>query len=155
MNQTLSETAMAGWRGSSVDPVLETARARVELDYLERSRALRAEIASLEARANRMSEFDLRIRERLNMLMAERNLSAPFDWILAKVQLAFLARRTKRLEAMLDSAQNDLDLLHEWASARTKELESRIQIAYDQGTSLRELTGQIGRLYKEGWDVLQ
>jgi len=155
MDKIRSVAALAGFLGGSVDSVMDRARATVELDYLERSRALRAEIASLEARANRLGERDLRIRERLNMLMAERSLSAPFDWILAKVQLAFLARRTKRLEAMLDSAQNDLYLLREWASARTKELESRIQIAYDQGTSLREVTGQIGPLPKEGWDVLQ
>ncbi len=100
MDKIRSDAALAGFLGGSVDSVMDRARAAVELDYLERSRALRAEIASLEARANRLSEHDLTIRERLRSLLVERSLSAPFEWMLGRAQLAYLTRNMKKTKRL-------------------------------------------------------
>ncbi len=153
MDKIRSEAALLGWLGRSADSVAEMAKAKVELEYLERSAALRAIVSTLEARLDRMRKRSERKRERLNMLMAERSLSAPFEWMLGKMQLAFIVWRTRRLKRALDNARSELGQLREQASARITELENEIRLAYEQGKSLRELGTQDFKV-EEKYDVL-
>ena len=153
MDKIRSKAALLGWLGRSVDSVVGMAKAKVELAYQERSAALRANVSTLEAQLERLKSMAARKQGRLNILMAERNLSAPFEWMLGKVQLAFLVSRARKLLVPLDRVRDELGQLREQASAKITELEHEIQLAYEQGKSLRELTIQDFR-GEEKYDVL-
>lgn len=153
MDKIRSESALLGWLGRSVDSVAELVKAKVELEYQERSAALRANVSTLEAQLKRLGNLAERKRERLNMLMAERSLSAPFEWMLGKMQMAFIVWRTRRLEVLFDRARNELGQLREQVSAKITELEREILLAYEQGKSLRELA-LLDFKVEEKYDVL-
>ena len=155
MNKTMSEAAVQGWFGGSIEPSLEKAKAKVELEYLEDSSAVGARVISLEMCSARLKEHEARVQAYIGSLMAERSLSTPFDWMLSKVQLAMLKRKRRPTEQALADARSGLGRLRERADAKLALLESEVRSAYIDGSRLRELTGQIGRVQKEVWNVLQ
>lgn len=138
-----SEAAMQGWLGGSVDKIYALAKAKMEQKHLEKSKALRADIASRQTQLGRLQNRSASAREHLTALLAEKNLNAPFEWMLGRGQLAFLTRKTRKLEKLLGRATDELEQLREWSASRIAELESEVQLAYEQGQSFRELTGGI------------
>ena len=134
-----------GWLERPVDQVLALVKAKIEQEYLENSRALTVEVAALESQLDRLQDRSAAMREHLAVLVTERNLAAPFEWILGRVQLAYLARNMGKIEETLGMASGELEQLREWTSSRIAEMEAEIQLAYEQGQSLRELSGGIVR----------
>jgi len=148
MDKIRSDAALMGWLDRSADAVLNRARAAVDTDYLERSRALSVEVAALESQLDRLQARSAAMRKHLAVLVTEKNLAAPFEWILGRVQLAYLARNMGKIEETLGKATGELEQLREWSTARIAEMEAEIQLAYEQGQSLRELSGGIVRSKK-------
>lgn len=155
MNNPMSEAAMLGWHGGSVEPAVKKAEATVELEYLDNSSAAGARIFSLEMHSARLKERESTVQAYIGSLMAERGLSAPFDWVLAKVQLALLKRKGRRTEEALADARGDLGRLREWADARLELLVSEVKSAYNNGSGLREITRQPSKVGTEQWDELK
>ena len=154
INKIKSEAALQGWLGGSVESSLEKARAAVELEYHEESRRLRSIVQALEALSDRLLEREASVLAYIDNISAERSLSAPFDWILAKIQLAMLKRKGRRTEQALADARSNLNRLRERADARLALLVSEARSAYYDGGSLRELIGQQSKVGEEEWDEL-
>lgn len=145
INNPMSDATLQGWLGRPVDKVLALAKAKIEQDYLEKSRALTVEVVAIEAQLDRLQDRSAAMREHLAVLLMGNNLAAPFEWILGRGQLAYLTRKMRKIEEDLGWATGELEQLREWTSSRIAEMVSEIQLAYEQGQSLRELSGGIIR----------
>lgn len=145
MNQIKGEAAMMGWLERPVDQVLALTKTKIEQKYMENSRALSVEVAALKAQLDWLQVRSTAMREHLAVLVTGNNLAAPFEWILGRVQLAYLTRNMRKIEEDLAWATGELEQLREWSSSRIAEMETEIQLAYEQGQSLRELSGGIVR----------
>ncbi len=143
MDKIRSEAAMSGWARGSADKVYALAKAKIEQEHLEKSRELRANIASLETRLDRLRDRSAITREHLTVLLAEKNLSSPFEWMLGRAQLAYISPKIRKIEIVLGRATDELEQVREWTSSRLTELESEVYLAYERGQSFRELTGGV------------
>ena len=138
-----SEASLQGYLGGSVDKVCALAKAKIEQEHLEKSKALRADNASHQTQLDRLQNRSARTREHLTATLTKKNLNAPFEWMLSRGQLTFLTRKTRKIEKVLGRTTDEFEQLREWTSTRLTELESEIQLAYELGQSFRELTGGI------------
>ena len=160
LNKIKSEANLQGWLGNSMDKVLAMSKTLVEQEYSEKFNALRLDIASYKTRLIRLQNRSAISREYLAALMAKKYLSAPFEWMIGKIRLAYLARSIRRIEKMKSRATDELEQLRERSSSRIAELQSEIQLAYQQGQSYHELSGgtisdgNIRNITKEAWDEI-